>query len=431
MSITSYSRRNANVRRFSLLRGWSISSLPGQSRAFLLAVELATVVLIGSQLPRLELNGTDIAYLCLLAGLSAVYAELSDRVERLRRYLSTDRGILANQNAIMCFAGLLLLPTPGALLLVLLVYAHNLVRVWRHRSAKPYRQIFVMATVLLGTFAAAGVYHGLGGQLREVGPREVAVILLTLVTFSLTSLVILLCGMYVAARPSSLWTLLPSREQVSYEVATLLLGVLGAVIVEHAAWLSPILLVLAAMFHRSSLVRQLQAAATTDDKTGLLNFGTWRGVASRHLERSVRDGSPAAALLLIDLDHFKLINDEHGHLAGDATLVAVAHALAQELRGYDAVGRFGGEEFAAYLTDVDLGTAVAIAQRVRSRIAGLSPREGVRVTASIGVAVLTDQSGLDQLIGEADTALYEAKAAGRNRVRVSALSADRRGISAE
>jgi diguanylate cyclase (GGDEF)-like protein len=366
----------------------------------------------------LQLNGTEIMQLGLLATLSAAYGETCDRVERLRRYLSTDRGIAANQNAVLCFAGLLVLPTPGALLLVLLVYAHNLVRVRRHRSTRIYREVFVTATVLLGTVAGCAVYHGLGGQLQNVGPRQALVIGLTLLTFSASSFVVLLAGIYVSVRPPTVRALLPPRDQVSYELATLLLGVLAGVIVLRTPWLSPILLVLAAMFHRSSLVRQLQSAATTDAKTGLLNFGAWRAAAVTELDRSLRTGTPAVALL-VDLDHFKRINDQYGHLAGDATLVAVGHALTQELRGYDAVGRYGGEEFAAFLAGVELDAGIAIAHRIRTRIAALTPREGVQVTASIGVAEVAGSASLDELIGRADAALYRAKEAGRNRVRVS------------
>jgi diguanylate cyclase (GGDEF)-like protein len=169
------------------------------------------------------------------------------------------------------------------------------------------------------------------------------------------------------------------------------------------------------VLHRSSLVRQLQTAATTDDRTGLLNAGAWHELASQQLARCVRANSPAA-LLLIDLDYFKSVNDTYGHLAGDAVLSMVGQALKHELRGHDAVGRYGGEEFAVLLTEVDATSAVDIADRVRACIAGIRPGDGIRVTASIGLAPRRSSGTLNDLLANADAALYRAKAAGRDRV---------------
>jgi diguanylate cyclase (GGDEF)-like protein len=221
--------------------------------------------------------------------------------------------------------------------------------------------------------------------------------------------------MYLAARSPSLRQLLPGAQEVAYEVSTLILGVLCGVIVLRTPWLSPLVFVLGAVLHRSSLVRQLQTAATTDDRTGLLNAGAWRELASQQLARCVRANSPTA-LLLIDLDHFKSVNDTYGHLAGDAVLSMVGQALKHELRGHDAVGRYGGEEFAVLLTEVDATSAVDIADRVRARIAGIRPGDGIRVTASIGLALRRSSGTLNDLLANADTALYRAKAAGRDRV---------------
>jgi diguanylate cyclase (GGDEF)-like protein len=190
-------------------------------------------------------------------------------------------------------------------------------------------------------------------------------------------------------------------------------------------------LVLPAVFllqHRALLV-QLVAAATLDAKTELLNAAAWRQLAQRELERAARQGT-ATAVLVIDMDHFKELNDVYGHLAGDEALRAVATALSDELRGYDAVGRFGGEEFVALLPGVDAVTAANVAERVRQRIERLdvsvSRHAGgithVGVTASIGVASAWGAAELDDLLRNADVALYLAKGAGRNTVRGAATA---------
>jgi len=175
--------------------------------------------------------------------------------------------------------------------------------------------------------------------------------------------------------------------------------------------------------HRA-LLTQLVQAATVDAKTELLNAAAWRQLAHRELERAARQGT-ATAVLVIDMDHFKRLNDTYGHLAGDEALKAVGAALSDELRGYDAVGRFGGEEFVALLPAVDATAALGVADRVRCRIERLNVTVNqhaggvtyIAVTATIGVASAWGAADLDDLLRDADAALYEAKDAGRNAVR--------------
>jgi diguanylate cyclase (GGDEF)-like protein len=128
---------------------------------------------------------------------------------------------------------------------------------------------------------------------------------------------------------------------------------------------------------------------------------------------------------MVDLDNFKAVNDAHGHLAGDEVLRAVAATLAAEVRAYDAVGRFGGEEFVVLLCGVDTVAAARTADRLRVRIGaidvtvpGVAGPSHIRgLTASVGcVASPTAAGTVDELVGAADGALYEAKRAGRDRV---------------
>jgi diguanylate cyclase (GGDEF)-like protein len=172
--------------------------------------------------------------------------------------------------------------------------------------------------------------------------------------------------------------------------------------------------------------QQLAAAARTDPKTGLLNAAAWQREADAEVIRALRAGT-ALSLLLVDVDHFKQVNDSHGHLIGDDVLRALATELRQQVRESDVVGRFGGEEFTVLLPRTDGDGACRIAERLRSSAGLLSvaadPKTDARisVTVSIGVAVLGQHgSDLFELLAAADLALYRAKDAGRNQVRLYA-----------
>jgi diguanylate cyclase (GGDEF)-like protein len=173
------------------------------------------------------------------------------------------------------------------------------------------------------------------------------------------------------------------------------------------------------------LRQRLQTEAARDPLTGLLNRRALRAQAERLFADARASGRPLA-LLLLDLDHFKAVNDAHGHAAGDAVLRAVAEVLSREIRRDDLACRWGGEEMLAVLRNCDLGQAQERAARLRAGIAGACPggaAAGLRVTASIGVAAFPDHgAGLDELTGRADMALYAAKRHGRDRV-VAALAA--------
>jgi diguanylate cyclase (GGDEF)-like protein len=166
------------------------------------------------------------------------------------------------------------------------------------------------------------------------------------------------------------------------------------------------------------LLAALRDQASTDARTGLANSRTFDQALESALEQ--RTDEPVAVLML-DLDHFKKFNDRHGHPSGDEALRTFAEVLRSCMREGDLAARYGGEEFAVMLPKVDAATAVAIAQRIRSRtestIVSLAPGTTGRVTVSVGVAVAPIQAiEAISLLRLADDALYQAKAAGRNRV---------------
>lgn len=194
-----------------------------------------------------------------------------------------------------------------------------------------------------------------------------------------------------------------------------------------AFFILPILLTCLALFeilltqwrHREQLIQKL---SQIDPLTNTYN----RRRINQCLDEISQEQEDNYALVLLDLDHFKYINDAHGHHKGDETLIRVAQVLHQHLRGTDVVGRFGGEEFILILYQSSLEHAKQAAERCRKAIQELEifSDEGVpiHVTASFGIAVSNTDKRPQQLLSQADKALYEAKAGGRNRVKTFSSS---------
>jgi diguanylate cyclase (GGDEF)-like protein len=171
---------------------------------------------------------------------------------------------------------------------------------------------------------------------------------------------------------------------------------------------------------RKRMNEELLVLATTDFLTGLPNRREFMARLDDEQARLQRDISEQGAVLMLDLDHFKRVNDEYGHATGDAVLRHLAGLMRDSQRKIDTLGRVGGEEFAVLLPGADMAAALAFAERLRQRIAGtpLQAESGaLSVTVSIGIAALDpeDASG-DAALVRADKALYCAKRAGRNRV---------------
>jgi len=406
------------MRRFPL---WSI---PPRALTYLLGLELLVGALTVVVLLQGHFAAVDAVRAALLVGLSTLFSETANRVDLLRRYLHLavrDRA-WSNPTSVWTFAAALLLPAGYAAVVVAVIYAHILLRSRRHKAARSYRIVVSCTTTLLGTYAAIALQGALGIRLSDGGAEAALVALVALLGYTVVSLVAIATAAYLERRPATVRAVLPGADALGFEVATLLLGVVTAAFVLGSPWLLPAVFVLVAVLHRSTLVNELEGAARTDTKTGLLNAGAWHSLADQHLLRAERRGTPVA-VLMIDLDHFKKVNDRFGHLAGDRTLKAVSDRLKEELRGYDAVGRFGGEEFIALLDGVAPETAMNIAVRITQAIRALTPLTAdhgcaLPITASIGVANYPgDGTSIDELTAAADTAMYTAKTAGRDCVR--------------
>jgi diguanylate cyclase (GGDEF)-like protein len=222
-------------------------------------------------------------------------------------------------------------------------------------------------------------------------------------------------------------------ESLLLDLTETCVGVLIAITCTLSFFLLLLVLPPVIMLQRSMMHQQLTAAARTDPKTGLLNAAAWQREADAQVTRALRSETPLA-LLLVDVDYFKRVNDSHGHLVGDDVLRALATELRNQVRESDVVGRFGGEEFTVLLPRTDTVGACRIAERLRRSASGLiviTAHARIQVTVSIGVAVL-GQHGNDlfELLAAADLALYRAKDAGRDQVQLYAPSKEPEASSA-
>ena len=222
-----------------------------------------------------------------------------------------------------------------------------------------------------------------------------------------------------------------NREALQGDFAEFDLGVLITVVVAVNAVLAVFAVPTVLLVRRFMMHAHLLAQSRVDTKTGLLNASTWEREASVEIARAVRTGSPLA-LALVDIDHFKLVNDTYGHLVGDKALRAVTDALRSQLRIYDLAGRFGGEEFVILLPQAREVDALAVAERLRGHIATMTipvndnDESGpyVKLTISVGVAALDGVSReLTDMLAAADSALYYAKETGRNKTHVITATA--------
>ncbi len=230
------------------------------------------------------------------------------------------------------------------------------------------------ARVTSGVAAAAGVMAAVGSQV----------------------------ALWLAAAPLSPWL-------------ALLAGFGTAALVGAAIW--PLMRMLADL---EAARVQLAVLATRDELTGVFNRRQFLVLADREWARC-RRYDMGAAMLMLDVDHFKRVNDLNGHLAGDLMLREIARAAGETLRHADILGRFGGEEFIVFLPHTDVLGALDVAERIRERVAAIKLEwrgQQISTTVSLGVATLgISHDTVGALIADADRALYTAKDAGRNCVR--------------
>jgi two-component system cell cycle response regulator len=213
---------------------------------------------------------------------------------------------------------------------------------------------------------------------------------------------------------------------VNLEVGRLALAPRTPLDIQDQTLMSVVVRELGGPIRITALVEEAQRLATVDPLTSLLNRRAFLASLDLELERSRRLAYPVSVLLL-DIDHFKQLNDRYGHAFGDAVLAAFGGSLTRLLRKVDLIARWGGEEFVATLSGTDARGAETVAERLRSAVAAIELRAAdgskVGVTASFGVATWNRSEGRDSLIDRADRAMYDAKHSGRNRVRIAGFGA--------
>lgn len=244
--------------------------------------------------------------------------------------------------------------------------------------------------------------------------------------------------------PATSWLVLPlvtvparftGRGVAAGVTATVGLMLLSTVAVEPAAALDapdavlfPLALLAGVAILSSALMRsdvQHRGDAVIDPLTGMLNRGALRARLPEIAAQAAVNGRPVG-LVVLDVDRFKAVNDDHGHAAGDVVLQGVAYRIRKELRAYDLAYRLGGEEFLVLLPGADLARASAIAEDLRHAVAE-GEIAGIGVTVSCGVSASTPgRLEYEAVFATADRALYGAKRAGRNQVRALPLGADHR-----
>jgi diguanylate cyclase (GGDEF)-like protein len=412
------------------VRSWPVWGLPTRVLWPVLLVEMCAVGLVASQVVGLTLTRDHLVSAAMLAVLGALHTEVSFGLERVRRRIVD--GNYVDLASVWTFSAAILLPAPLAAAVAVVVVGHLWFRAWR-RQTPLFKFSFNLAAVVLACLAASAVMAAVAGgpvPAADGDARLVAIVLAVLAYTTVNSCLVAGAIALATARPDPT-TVFASWNENLLELATLCLGAIVAL----TFVVNPLLLVLVLppllVLQRSVLVSQLEEKASTDGKTGLLNAAAWHTQAERELRRAERRAAPRA-VLVVDLDHFKHVNDRHGHLAGDEVLAAVADALRAEVRDRDLVGRFGGEEFVVLLGtlgDPQDGAAelTAVAERIRGRIAALrvemptadGPLTVAGLSASVGAALYPDHGrDVRTLLQVADTALYAAKRAGRNVVRM-------------
>ncbi|KAA9159479.1 MFS transporter [Amycolatopsis acidicola] len=404
-------------------KNWKLWALPTRVRVFVLIVE-ATALVLGVVLAVARpATSSDFARAGVLVGLGLITAEATRHIERLRRRASDTPHV--NMSSVWTLAAALLTTPALAAAVAVVLYLHMWVRSWRRVRVEVHRTVFNVAAVSLACFAAAGVERVLPWHLLSLDkPSALVGLVIVIATYWVVNSSLVAGAIALSQDDRSLPRLLGSWSENSLEYATLSMGAMTAVLLAWHPW--GVALVLPALYvlTRAVLIRQLEHATMNDAKTGLLNAASWHSLAIKELERAQRHRAHAA-VLMIDLDHFKRVNDAYGEALGDEVLRAVGKSLRREVRTYDLCGRFGGEEIVLFLPDASVLDAEKVGQRVCAAVRTLRVSdpateqfvEDLRLSVSIGAAAYPDHGGsLDEVLLAADNALYLAKDSGRDRV---------------
>jgi diguanylate cyclase (GGDEF)-like protein len=407
------------------VKDWAWWQLPRPLRGYVAGVTLVALTLAVFVASQTTWHGADLRKFALLLGCAFASVAATPRIAY------THGALVRDFIAVWVLPVAILLPPVYAMVTPIPLYALTQMRV--HRGIIHHR-VF--------TVSAMGLCYGLASMLFRVFPASFAGARIGNGPHALTwVLAVALCEI-VGGRGHNLLIVAAvklsspvakivdeelSREALQADLAEFDLGVLITVIVGT----NPVLAIFAVptvlLARRFMMHAQLLAKSRIDSQTGLLNASTWEGEAEVEIARAVRTKS-ALSVALVDIDHFKVVNDTYGHLVGDMALRAVSDAIREHLRSYDVAGRFGGEEFVVLLPLAGEADALTIAERLRMHIAEMpipidTKEDGacIWLTVSVGVAALDGTAReLTDLLAAADSALYFAKDNGRNKTHAMA-----------
>ena len=425
MEASSVTRR---LLKYAVVRDWAWWQLPAVLRSYVGAVPVVALVMIAYATSQTTWTGPDLMKFLLLLVCGMVSVAATPRVAYLKA------GVTRDFLTAWVLPVAILLPPVYAMLTPIPL---QVLTQWRVHKGVVYRRVFTAGAISLTYGAASLLFRqfpdSFAGSSIGSGTHAITWVLAVAVCELVGGFghKFLIMGAIKLSDPSvRLAELALNREALQADFAEFDLSVLITVVVA----VTPVLAIAAVptvlLARRFIMHAQLLAASRIDTKTGLLNASTWEREAEVEITRAVRMRIPLA-VALVDIDHFKVVNDTYGHLVGDKALRAVTDGLRGQLRGYDLAGRFGGEEFAVLLPQAREQDALNVAERLRAHIAGLSiPVDDgdesagfVRLTISVGVASLDGESReLTDLLAAADAALYHAKETGRNKTHVISAS---------
>lgn len=417
-------------RRCSVTR-WAVWAQPTRVIAVLGVVEMLALVLIGVAWVQFRPTFESVVLAVLLAAAGIVHTEVATGVERARRQVGEKS--YTDLSTVWTFAAALLLPPALATATIVAVYTHLWFRVWKPARYPLFRNTFTATTVLLAALAAQEVVRVTGGtDTWANGLAGLAALSAATLAYAAVNSLLIALAVAVSTPDATRENLFGQLDEIAVELATLCLAAMLALTLTVSWWFVLLVFIPILVLQRAVLYRELAAAATTDGKTGLLTATAWNARAVEAIDRARRERSTLAVLVL-DLDHFKRVNDTHGHVAGDRVLAAVADAVRAEVRGDDLVGRFGGEEFVVLLPGLPEARATAeleaVAERIRVRVTHLAvpvetpdgPLTISDLSISVGGTMVPHTPGttVEQTIALADRELYRAKDSGRNAVRIA------------
>jgi diguanylate cyclase (GGDEF)-like protein len=406
------------------IRGWPLWTVSNGLRIYVLVLTAFATIVAAVAGIRLHWRPSDVLVFAALIACGTIAIESTRMVREIQGAVGRDL------QTVWYLAIAISLPPAYALLAPVPLTAY---RLWRVRRGFVYRRVFSNATISLAYGCVSYLFRSV--PLNVAGPTpgsDLHALTWTAVVAGAGAVAwlinngLILGAIRISDREARVRDMFGNREAITSDLIELSLAVSLSLVVAINPVLAMLGLPSVVLYRRYLMNAQLVAQVRIDAKTGLLNAGTWQREAEVELLRALRGRTPLA-LAMVDIDHFKDLDETAGFMVRDQLLRDVAGMLKEQLPGHELIGRFGGEEFAILLPHTGQDEARRLSERLRDHIAGepIAIESGdqagfvFRLTVSIGIAVLNEsRHALGELIGAADLALDRAKSTGWNKVCV-------------